>query len=140
MPHKGPRGSPEQELFLLRLDRRSATAKLGTFVQTLQRVVDRGVEIAHRLTRDLAYGPMCGVSRQVLNELAGLDRGRAGALGGRDCKFARRGEVNKHIASMTALGRVGQPDDIGAAVAMLLAPESSWINGQRIEASGGLHL
>jgi len=49
-------------------------------------------------------------------------------------------EVNKHIASMTALGRVGQPNDIGAAVAMLLAPESGWINGQRIEASGGLHL
>ena len=46
-------------------------------------------------------------------------------------------EVNKQIASMTALGRVGLPDDIGGAVAMLLAPESHWITGQRIEASGG---
>jgi NAD(P)-dependent dehydrogenase (short-subunit alcohol dehydrogenase family) len=41
------------------------------------------------------------------------------------------------VASMTALGRVGLPDDVGGAVAMLLAPESGWINGQRIEVSGG---
>lgn len=46
-------------------------------------------------------------------------------------------ELNRQIASITALGRVGLPDDIGAAVSMLLAPESGWINGQRIEASGG---
>ncbi len=49
-------------------------------------------------------------------------------------------EVNKMVASMTALGRAGLPDDIGAAVAMLLAPESGWINGQRIEVSGGMGL
>jgi NAD(P)-dependent dehydrogenase (short-subunit alcohol dehydrogenase family) len=46
-------------------------------------------------------------------------------------------EVNKWVASVTALGRVGQADDIGGAVAMLLSPESGWINGQRIEVSGG---
>lgn len=45
--------------------------------------------------------------------------------------------VNQLIASQTALGRVGLPDDVGAAVAMLLAPESAWITGQRIEVSGG---
>lgn len=49
-------------------------------------------------------------------------------------------EVNRRVASMTALGRVGLPDDIGGAVAMLLAPESGWINGQRIEVSGGIAL
>lgn len=49
-------------------------------------------------------------------------------------------EVNKMVASMTALGRAGLPDDIGGAVAMLLAPESGWINGQRIEVSGGMGL
>jgi NAD(P)-dependent dehydrogenase (short-subunit alcohol dehydrogenase family) len=49
-------------------------------------------------------------------------------------------EVNKRVASMTALGRVGQPDDVGGAVAMLLAPESGWINAQRIEVSGGMGL
>jgi len=49
-------------------------------------------------------------------------------------------QINKFIAGQTALGRVGLPDDIGGAVAMLLAPESGWINGQRIEASGGVML
>jgi NAD(P)-dependent dehydrogenase (short-subunit alcohol dehydrogenase family) len=45
--------------------------------------------------------------------------------------------VNEAIAGQIALGRVGLPDDIGAAVSVLLAPESRWINGQRIEVSGG---
>lgn len=47
-------------------------------------------------------------------------------------------DVNSYIAGNTALGRVGQPDDIGAAIALLLAPGSQWINGQRVEASGGM--
>jgi NAD(P)-dependent dehydrogenase (short-subunit alcohol dehydrogenase family) len=47
------------------------------------------------------------------------------------------GEVNKLVASGIALGRVGLPDDVGNAVAVLLSPESAWINGQRIEVSGG---
>jgi NAD(P)-dependent dehydrogenase (short-subunit alcohol dehydrogenase family) len=46
-------------------------------------------------------------------------------------------EVNDHIAQLTALGRVGQPDDIGGAVAAILSDEAGWINAQRIEASGG---
>lgn len=49
-------------------------------------------------------------------------------------------ELNSFIASQTALGRVGQPDDIGGAVAALLGDNSGWINGQRIEASGGMFL
>lgn len=48
--------------------------------------------------------------------------------------------LNEHVASITALGRVGQPDDIGGAVAALLAPASGWINAQRVEASGGMLL
>ncbi len=48
--------------------------------------------------------------------------------------------VNKMVASATALGRPGLPDDIGGAVAMLLAPESKWLNGQRVEVSGGMNL
>ena len=47
-------------------------------------------------------------------------------------------EVNKMVASMTALGRVGQPDDIGPLIASLLADDNRWVNGQRIEASGGM--
>ncbi|BCX70114.1 SDR family NAD(P)-dependent oxidoreductase [Pseudomonas izuensis] len=48
--------------------------------------------------------------------------------------------INQLVASNTALGRVGQPDDIGAAIALLVAPGSQWINGQRVEASGGMFL
>lgn len=49
-------------------------------------------------------------------------------------------EVNKAIASQTALGRVGEPDDIGSAIASLLSEENRWITGQRIEVSGGQSL
>lgn len=48
--------------------------------------------------------------------------------------------VNQQIASQTALGRVGQAEDIGGVVAALLSEETHWINGQRIEVSGGIHL
>jgi NAD(P)-dependent dehydrogenase (short-subunit alcohol dehydrogenase family) len=43
------------------------------------------------------------------------------------------------IASSTPLGRVGRPDDVGGAIAALLDDGSAWINGQRIEVSGGIH-
>jgi len=48
--------------------------------------------------------------------------------------------INQHIAEITALGRAGLPDDIGAAVSMLLGEGGRWITGQRIEASGGMFL
>jgi len=46
-------------------------------------------------------------------------------------------QLNAMIASQTALGRVGLPDDVGGAIASLLSPGSAWINAQRIEVSGG---
>ena len=46
--------------------------------------------------------------------------------------------VNAFIASVTALGRPGLPDDIGPAVAALLSEDNRWINAQRIEVSGGM--
>lgn len=49
-------------------------------------------------------------------------------------------QINAFISSATALGRVGLPDDIGNAIALILSEESGWINGQRIEASGGMFL
>jgi len=48
--------------------------------------------------------------------------------------------VNKHVASITALGRVGVPDDIGPVIASLLSDDNHWVTGQRIEASGGMVL
>jgi NAD(P)-dependent dehydrogenase (short-subunit alcohol dehydrogenase family) len=49
-------------------------------------------------------------------------------------------ELNAFVAANTALGRAGLPEDIGAAAAALLGPGGGWINGQRIEASGGMFL
>lgn len=49
-------------------------------------------------------------------------------------------QVNKVVASNTALGRVGLPDDIGGVVAFLCSEEARWVNAQRLEASGGMYL
>jgi len=49
-------------------------------------------------------------------------------------------EINKQVASVTALGRVGLPDDIGGVVAFLCTEDAGWITGQRIEVSGGMNL
>jgi len=87
-----------------------------------------GVEV---LTRYLAKE--LGARRISVNTLA------PGAIetdfgGGR---VRDNGELNKLVAAGIALGRVGLPDDVGKAVAALLASESGWINGERIEVSGG---
>ncbi|WP_010426020.1 SDR family NAD(P)-dependent oxidoreductase [Enterobacter mori] len=49
-------------------------------------------------------------------------------------------ELNQLLASQTALGRVGLPDDIGNAIAALLSDKLGWMNAQRIEVSGGMFL
>lgn len=49
-------------------------------------------------------------------------------------------EVNKRVAEMTALGRAGVADDVGPMIAALLSDENRWVNGQRIEVSGGTAL
>jgi NAD(P)-dependent dehydrogenase (short-subunit alcohol dehydrogenase family) len=49
-------------------------------------------------------------------------------------------QVNAAVAGATALGRVGEPDDIGPLVAFLCTDGARWVNGQRIEASGGMHV
>ena len=46
-------------------------------------------------------------------------------------------EMNARMREISAMGRTGLPDGIGGAVAGLLAGETAWITGQRIEASGG---
>lgn len=48
--------------------------------------------------------------------------------------------MNAGIASQTALGRVGLPDDIGGAIASLLSEGNRWVNAQRIEVSGGVFI
>lgn len=46
-------------------------------------------------------------------------------------------DIQNYFKSITALGRTGQPDDVGAMVASLLSDDNRWINAQRIEVSGG---
>lgn len=46
-------------------------------------------------------------------------------------------DLNAFVASQTALGRVGLPDDIGSVVAFLCSDDAKWVNAQRIEVSGG---
>lgn len=88
-----------------------------------------GVEV---LTRYLAKE--LGPRRIAVNVLApGAIETDFGGGAVRDNK-----ELNTFIASQTALGRVGLPDDIGGVVAALLSPQTGWINAQRIEASGGM--
>jgi NAD(P)-dependent dehydrogenase (short-subunit alcohol dehydrogenase family) len=49
-------------------------------------------------------------------------------------------QVNNFLASQTALGRVGLPDDIGGVVAFLCTDDARWVTAQRIEVSGGMFL
>lgn len=97
-----------------------------------------------------AYGTMKGglivLTRYLAKELStrgirvntvspGATRTRLG-----DNAFERFPEVIAPIAAKTALGRVGEPDDIGMAIASLLADEGRWITAQNIEVSGGYGL
>ena len=54
--------------------------------------------------------------------------------------FNANPQIKEIIASQTALGRVGLPDDIGGVVAFLCTDQARWINAQRLEASGGMFL
>lgn len=47
-------------------------------------------------------------------------------------------EQKQGFARMAALGRLGQPDDIAAVVAMLVGPDAGWVTGQNVRANGGL--
>jgi NAD(P)-dependent dehydrogenase (short-subunit alcohol dehydrogenase family) len=49
-------------------------------------------------------------------------------------------QMKANIAGVTALGRTGRADDIGSIVAFLCSEDSKWINGQKIEATGGVNL
>ncbi|MEI9983350.1 MAG: SDR family oxidoreductase [Aliidongia sp.] len=49
-------------------------------------------------------------------------------------------EVNKAIAANTALGRAGLPEDVGPVIASLLSDDFGWVNAQRIEVAGGMHI
>jgi NAD(P)-dependent dehydrogenase (short-subunit alcohol dehydrogenase family) len=49
-------------------------------------------------------------------------------------------QVNAMIAGNTALGRAGLPEDVGSVIAALLSDDFGWVNAQRIEVAGGIHI
>jgi 3-oxoacyl-[acyl-carrier protein] reductase len=57
-----------------------------------------------------------------------------------NAKYRSQPGFEERVASMTALGRIGKVEDIAGAVLMLTLPESGWITGQYVEASGGIGL
>ena len=102
------------------------------------------------LPRSSVYGSIKGAieiySRYLANEL-GERKIRVNALapGAIETDFGGgrvrdNKEYNDMVANRTALGRVGLPDDIGKVVAFLCSDDAGWINGQRIEVSGGQSL
>ncbi|EXG82039.1 SDR family NAD(P)-dependent oxidoreductase [Cryptosporangium arvum] len=97
-----------------------------------------------------AYGSMKGglmvLTRYLAKELSArgirVNSVSPGATRTRiaDDSFERFPEVIPPIVARTALGRLGEPDDIGMVVAMLLGEECRWITAQDIEVSGGFSL
>jgi NAD(P)-dependent dehydrogenase (short-subunit alcohol dehydrogenase family) len=98
--------------------------------QSAYAVVKGGVDV---LTRYLAAE--LGPRRIAVNTVApgGIETDFGGGI-------LRNAELQKAVAAQTALGRMGQPDDVGNVIASLLAPETSFVNGQRIEVTGGFFL
>ncbi len=125
--------------------------------QLLPLIADGGriVNVSSGLTRFAlpgyaAYGAMKGAV-EVLTKYLAKELGPRGiavnvlAPGAIETDFGGgavrdNAQLNSFVASQTALGRVGLPDDIGGAIASLLSANSGWINGQRVEASGGMFL
>lgn len=49
-------------------------------------------------------------------------------------------QMKSMLSGLSPLGRVGQADDIGSVVAFLCSDDGKWINGQRLEVSGGINV
>jgi len=49
-------------------------------------------------------------------------------------------DFEAHLAARTALGRVGEPEEVGSVIANLLSDDNRWINAQSIEVSGGFDI
>jgi len=127
------------------------TQKALPFINDGGRIINISSGLARfSFTGSSAYGSMKGaievLTRYLAKELG--SRGIAAnivAPGAIETDFGNghvrdNKDVNQNIAGMTALGRVGLPDDIGGVVAFLCTDDARWINGQRIEVSGGVSL
>jgi NAD(P)-dependent dehydrogenase (short-subunit alcohol dehydrogenase family) len=128
------------------------TEKLLPFLNDGGRVINfsSGLTRVSRNTCFSVYASMKGAV-EVLTRYMAVDLGPRGitvnniAPGAIETDFGGgavrdNADYNKMVASSTALGRAGLPDDIGGVVAFLCSDEARWINGQRIEVSGGMSL
>jgi NAD(P)-dependent dehydrogenase (short-subunit alcohol dehydrogenase family) len=83
------------------------------------------------------------ITRYVAREFAERKiRANCVAPGALDTDFGggRTDEQRKAIGEQTLLGRIGEAEDIGSLIAALLSDDCRWVNAQRIEASGGMHV
>lgn len=92
-----------------------------------------------------AKGGMEALTRQLAVELAPrkirVNTVCGGLVDTDTLQYLRDHERMKEIAlEITPLGRLGTPDDIAAAVALLVSPDAGWITGQVLVADGGLSL
>jgi NAD(P)-dependent dehydrogenase (short-subunit alcohol dehydrogenase family) len=151
----GPVGTATEEAF----DRVFATNVKGPFFTTqhaLPRLRDGGriINVSSSITRHpmpqfLAYG-MTKAAINHFTEGVAAELGRRGitvntlapGLTATDMNAALREhpQMVQTIAATTALGRVGTVEDIAAAAAFLASPDSGWVTGQYLEASGGVLL
>lgn len=87
-----------------------------------------------------------GITRVLAKELASrgirvnsVNPGATLSEGTRDAGlYGVESEFEKNLVSVTPLGRIGQPSDIAKVVAFLASPDSGWLTGEIIIASGGL--
>jgi NAD(P)-dependent dehydrogenase (short-subunit alcohol dehydrogenase family) len=86
------------------------------------------------LTRYLAK-ELAGRGIRVNAVLPGATRSRIAGD-----SFTRYPEAVGLMAAKAALGRIGEPDDVGRAIAMLVSDDSRWITAQAVEVSGGFNL
>lgn len=97
-----------------------------------------------------AYGPM-KAAVESLTRYQAAEFGKRGirsnvvAPGAIETDFGggvlrKNPELKQQLSALSALGRIGQADDLGGVVAFLCSDASKWITGQRIEVSGGMQL
>lgn len=83
------------------------------------------------------------LTRYLAKELGGR-RIRANSISPGAIRTELGGGLNAEfealLAAQTVLGRVGEPEEVGAAVASLLADDNRWINAQNIEVTGGFNI
>jgi len=84
----------------------------------------------------LVTGGSRGIGRAIVKRLAADGAGVVFSFIA-DEPAANPGETVEDDVAQTALGRLGQPEDIAAVVALLAGPDSAWITGQVLRADGG---